>query len=145
MQDRSHVVSQTASTAGVVELIAGNPAWTDYTVSVDVKAPAGTAPFGITGRYHDFNNTYMLLLRDGTTWQLAKRVAGTFSQLSAGAFSPVAGTWYNLQLTFHGTTITASLNGTVLATVTDSSLASGQIGFRTSNTPAYDNVLVTSP
>lgn len=143
--DQSLVVKQTASVSTAGELTAGNPGWTDYTVSVDVKAPGGTAPFGILGRWQSFNYTYLLLLRGGTTWQLAKRVNGTFSQIRAGTFSVVTGTWYTLKLSFSGTTISASIGNTTLATVKDTSLASGQVGFHTLTTPEYDNVVVTSP
>jgi hypothetical protein len=144
-QDQSHVTTETAAVTTAAELTAGNPAWTDYTESVDVKAPGGTAAFGIVGRWHDFNDTYLLLLRDGTTWQLAKRVAGTFSQLGSGTFSYAAGTWYTLKLAFSGTTITASAGNTVLATVKDGGLSSGEVGFHTLNMPEYDNVVVTGP
>ncbi len=144
-QDQSHMVQQTATIGGASELTAGSAGWTNYTFSASVKAPGGVAPFGITGRWHDFNDTYMLLLHDGTTWQLAKRVGGTFTQLASGPFSPVTGTWYTLRLSFSGTTITASIGNTVLKSIQDSSLASGMIGFRASNTPEYDNALVTTP
>lgn len=145
VQDQTHVVQQTAAISNTAELTTGNPTWTNYTMSVSVKAPGGAAPFGIAGRWHDFNDAYILLLHDGTRWQLAKRVGGAFTQLASGSFTPVTGTWYTLKLSFSGTTISASIGGTVVATVTDGSLASGEIGLRTANTPEYDNVIVTSP
>ena len=145
VQDTTHVVAQSAAINSTGELTTGNPAWTNYTVSVSVKAPGGTAPYGITGRWHDFNDTYTLLLYNGSRWELAKRVGGVFTQLAYGAFTPVTGTWYTLKLSFSGTTIQASIDGTVLATKVDTSLSSGLIGFRAQNMPEYDNVIVTNP
>ena len=115
-----------AAISGTADLTTGNPAWTNYTFAADVKAPGGAAPFGIIGRWHDYNDTYMLLLHDGSRWQLAKRVSGVFTQLASGAFSPVTGTWYTLKLSFSGTTITASIDNTVLTTLSDSSLAAAR-------------------
>ena len=147
VQDGSHVVKQSTSTSAsaTLELSAGSTAWTDYSVSVDVKAPASTAFFGITGRHRDINNSYLLVLKNGKLWQLGKRVNGTFTQFASGKYIYTAGTWYTLRLVFSGSTIKAFVNGTLLRTVTDSSLSSGQIGFRTSSMPEYDNVVVTSP
>ncbi len=142
-QDQSHVAAETRTVSPAAELTAGSPAWTNYMVSIAVKAPGGTAAFGILGRWHDFNDTYMLLLRDGTKWQLAKRVAGAFSQIGSGSFTPVTGAWYTLGLTFSGSTITASINSTVLKTIKDVSLTSGMVGFHTLTAVEYDSVAVT--
>lgn len=57
VQDGSRVVKQRKSTASTLELSAGSTTWTDYTISIDAKAPVGNAFFGITGRHRDMNNT----------------------------------------------------------------------------------------
>ncbi|HEU5097667.1 MAG TPA: kelch repeat-containing protein, partial [Roseiflexaceae bacterium] len=145
VQDGSRVVKQSKSPASTLELCAGSTTWTDYTVSVDAKAPAGNAFFGITGRHNDINNAYMLVLKNGKTWQLGKNVNGSFTQLASGKYIYTSGTWYTLRLAFSGSTIKAFINGALLRTVTDNSLSSGQIGFRTSSMPEYDNVVVTRP
>jgi hypothetical protein len=48
--------------------------------------------------------------------------------------APGTGTWQHLALTFNGATIAAAINGTTVGTVTDSSYASGMVGFGTSGT-----------
>ena len=138
-------MKQSKSTSSALELSAGSTTWTDYTLSVDAKAPTGSAFFGITGRHRDINNTYMLVLKNGKTWQLGKNVNGTFTQLASGKYTYTAGTWYTLRLAFSGSTIKAFINGALLRTVSDNSFSSGQIGFRTSSMPEYDNVVVSRP
>ena len=139
------MVVQTGTVSTAAELTAGNLSWTDYTVSVAVKVPDGTATFGILGRWHDFNDTYMLLLQDGTKWQLAKRVNGTFSELRLRKLRSGAGAWHTLQLTFSGAAITAAIDGTTVQSAKDHSLTSGEVGFHTLGTPEYDSVMVTLP
>jgi len=138
----SRVVEQIQVTSAALELFAGDLSWTDYTVSADVRAPSGAAFFGIVGRHRDPNNTYMLVLKNGNTWQLGKRVNGVFTSMALGAFPYAAGTWYTLELDFRGTTITARINGQTMRTLSDASLSSGNVGFRTNALVAYDNVVV---
>ena len=59
--------------------------------------------------------------------------------------APGTGTWQRLSLTFNGAAITAAINGTTTATVTDSTYASGYVGFGTSGyqTDQFDNLSVT--
>jgi hypothetical protein len=59
--------------------------------------------------------------------------------------APGTGTWQHLALTFNGAAITAAINGTTVTTVTDSTYASGYVGFGTSGyqTDQFDNLSVT--
>ena len=59
--------------------------------------------------------------------------------------APGTGTWQHLALTFNGASITAAINGTTVTTVTDSTYASGYVGFGTSGyqTDQFDNLSVT--
>ena len=64
---------------------------------------------------------YMLRLA-GTAWLLEKSVAGTITQLATGAAGAVPQT---IRLSVTGSTLTASVAGTVVATVTDTTHATG--------------------
>ena len=59
--------------------------------------------------------------------------------------APGTGTWRHLALTFNGRSISAAINGTTVASVTDATYASGMIGFGTSGyqTDQFDNLSVT--
>jgi ricin-type beta-trefoil lectin protein/glycosyl hydrolase family 59 (putative galactocerebrosidase) len=59
--------------------------------------------------------------------------------------APGTGTWHHLALTFNGATITAAIDGTTVATVTDKTYHSGMVGFGTSGyqTDQFDNLSVT--
>ena len=53
--------------------------------------------------------------------------------------------WHTLALAFHGGTITASVDGTTVRTVTDGSYGAGQVGIATSQTinAQFDNLAIT--
>jgi hypothetical protein len=58
----------------------------------------------------------------------------------------VKDTWYTLELAAVGTTLTAKLNGMVVAAGTDTALATGGIALGTQNAvAAFDDVRVTPP
>src|SRR5258708_1014416 len=67
------------------------------------------------------------------------------AQARSGAAAGGAGTWQHLALTFNGSSISAAINGTAVATVTDATYASGMVGFGTSGyqTDQFDNLSVT--
>jgi cell division septation protein DedD len=143
VQDGSHVASQTDSTAGTIkDLVAGSAAWTNYTVTANMKPGNLTNGLGITGRYQDSANNYDLILKGGNTWYVGKRVGGTWYSMASGSLAYNTSTWYTLQLTFAGTSITGSVNGITLATSTDTSFSHGPISIRPWGPAEYDNVTV---
>jgi hypothetical protein len=128
-------------------IYAGSSSWTDYSVSASVKPGAGSTSYGglvaLDARRQDINNFYTLLVKDGYAWYLGKKVAGNFTTLASGFSNYGTSTWYNWTLTVTGTTISASVNGTTLSTVTDKSFSAGNIGFKTHAQSEFDNVVVT--
>ncbi len=148
--DGSNVLEQTSSsTSPLYGIYAGDPTWTDYSLSASVKPGPGSTVYGtsvvaIDGRRQDANNFYTLLVKNGNAWYLGKKVSGNFTTLAWGSTSYNTTTWYTWTLTMTGTTISASINGTTLATVTDSAFSSGNISFKTHDQSEFDNVVVTS-
>jgi hypothetical protein len=149
--DTSQVLKQTNSSENTLYgIYAGSSTWTDYTLSASVKPGVGGTDWGssviaIDGRRKDVNNFYSLLVKNGSEWYLGKKVNGNFITLASGSISYNTTTWYSWTLTMTGTTISASINGTTLATVTDSTFSSGNIGFKTRSQSEFDNIVVTSP
>lgn len=96
---------------------------------------------GLLGRFTDQSNFYLAAVYDdsgragGINLRLYKRVAGGFTQLGSGQnFTWTRGTKKTVRLTMSGTTISVSVDGTTLISVTDSSHTSaGKIGVRSNN------------
>lgn len=70
--------------------------------------------------------TQYVLSSDGSGFELGKLVAGSYTTLASAGTPPSAGD--TIKITASGTTIKAFKNGVEVASVTDSSIASGQPG-----------------
>ncbi len=69
----------------------------------------------------------------------------TLTTLASGTVTaPGTGTWQHLAVTFNGSSISAAINCTTVASVTDATCASGMVGFGTSGyqTGQFDNLSV---
>jgi hypothetical protein len=75
--------------------------------------------------------------RNNTSQQNTTLRTGTTAALGTGS-------WHKLSLGFSGSTITASVDGTVLGTITDGTFPAGQVGIGTSvgETAQFDNLSV---
>jgi hypothetical protein len=132
--------------------LAGNSAWTDYSVAAWVNLTSLSGGLSILGRVQDSTNYYQLSIQQGTsgqpTWSLMKRDGSTWTTLATGSISYSAGTWLRLRLTMKGTTLTAEMSTdgvsyTALGTAIDGQYTSGRIGLRSWTVTAYfDEVLV---
>jgi hypothetical protein len=119
--------------------IGGNLSWADYTVSADaLMEQAGAVQLlGRVGTMAAFDpadiNEYYLQLSNTGAWSIVRNnTSGTLTTLASGTVSaPGLDTWQQLSLTFNGDSISAAINGTTVGTVTDSTFASGMIGFGT--------------
>jgi pectate lyase len=134
------------STAGDYTITAGSSAWTNYTVQARVKPGANDLyqPNDLMARFTNDDNHYSFLLKNNDEWYLGKRVDGTWTTLAQGTYS-YSSRFYTLKMTLNGAAITAAIDGKVVATVNDTSFASGKIGFLTSAESALDDVVVTAP
>jgi Glycosyl hydrolase family 59/Ricin-type beta-trefoil lectin domain/Galactocerebrosidase, C-terminal lectin domain len=133
--------------------IGGNLSWANYTVSADaLMEQAGSVQLiGRAGTQHAFGpagiNEYYLQLSNTGAWSIVRNnTSDTLTTLASGTVAaPGTGTWQHLALAFNGAAISAAINGTTVGTVTDSSYASGMVGFGTSGyqTDQFDNLSVT--
>jgi hypothetical protein len=133
--------------------VGGNLSWANYTVSADalIEQAGAVQLIGRAGTQHSFGpagiNEYYLQLSNTGAWSLVRNnTSDTLTTLASGTVTaPGTGTWQHLALTFNGASISAAINGTTVATVTDSSYASGMVGFGTSGyqTDQFDNLSVT--
>ncbi|WP_369382086.1 RICIN domain-containing protein [Streptomyces sp. cg36] len=116
----------------------GDVNWGNYTVSSDALLERSGAVellgrVGTQGRNNNGLNAYHLRVADTGTWSLLRTdTAWSYTTLAGGTVAaPGVNTWHNLALAFDGATITAALDGTTLATVTDDSYGAGQVGLGT--------------
>lgn len=131
----------------------GDIGWSNYRISSDVLLEqAGYVEIiGRAGTQHAFGpaglNAYYLRVTDRGAWSLFRNnVSNTNTVLRSGTVTALGtNTWHNLALTFSGTTITAQIDGTTVATLTDSAWIVGQIGIGTSQgqTAQFDNLSIT--
>ena len=88
--DGTHVLKETdTSTAVAKSIYRGSASWTDYSAVAQVKpgtAAAGTSNV-LAARYRDDNNSYALILKDGTSWYFGKKVQGAWTTFSMGGFT----------------------------------------------------------
>jgi len=130
----------------------GDVAWTDYTVSSDIYfAQPGTVE--LLGRANNQSRPqshqagYYLRVRDTGAWSISKNdTSAVRTTLASGTTSALPTTaWHKLALTFHGTTITAAIDGTTVGVVDDATYAAGQFGFGVVGyqTNEFDNLAIT--
>lgn len=114
----------------------GDLGWSNYTVSCDVLLEqAGYIEIlGRVGTQQAFwpgrINAYYLRVTNGGAWSILKNTTGgTFTTIASGTVAaPGINTWYTLTFDFLGATLTASINQKIVASVTDTSYGSGQVG-----------------
>ncbi|ARA94229.1 hypothetical protein AWN76_014405 [Rhodothermaceae bacterium RA] len=135
-------------------IAAGNPAWTDYALNVDVRSDDNDG-IGVVFRYQDPLNYYRLMLVDdavngGPVQKLERRRDGRITVLAEDRSGPAYPSgWFTLTVDVRGDSIRAYQNGTLRFAVQDTSaaaLTSGRIGMAVyANTGAhFDHVAVTA-
>ena len=125
----------------------GNTGWTDYQITAPITITAG-GEGSIVFRFKDSTDYYWAGLGPwGHQYSISKVVNGTYTELiSSGLQSANPAGTYNLQVIVAGSNIELYVNGILVLTVTDTSLTSGAVGFRTFNsTIQVVSVNVTTP
>lgn len=129
--------------------------WTDYTFTFTTE-PRGTgaggyAQSGWAFRVQDEGNAYVWLISNiGGGGRLTKAIfVGGAPQVTHVPlpFAIEAGASYQVQTTLEGATITTSVDGVVVDTTTDTTYATGPVGFREAGSESafFDDVTVTAP
>jgi hypothetical protein len=131
----------------------GDVSWSNYTVSSDVlleksgyaelMGRANTQSYGGAGGL----NAYHLRVSDTGAWSiLSTNTGATVSTLASGTVAALGtGRWHTLALSFSGSTITATIDGTQVGTANNATWGAGQIGYATSQgeTAQFDNLTIT--
>lgn len=156
-----HLHIDGGSAAGTIGLSDAGADWSNYTFAFDV-APLQTggggsyAQAGWAFRAADNGNAYVWLLSNfayTSPRSPGYLVKAVFVDGSPASVTPVPldiavtdNTWYHVETTVSGTTITTAVNGEVVDTTTDSTFRRGAVGFRQAGPESalFDNVAVTS-
>lgn len=139
---------------GHTQLYAGDPAWTDYTVSAKVRVTnAADYPGGLRGRLDTATGgSYAAWIYPGQgkikLWRNSVWHVDTppTTMLAEANVSIATGVFHTLAIKFQGTRIQVSFNGTTVIDLTDTTYAAGAVALDVSNQPIdYDDVTVTAP
>ena len=138
-----------SSNAAVPTASAGSTSWADYTVSADVKASPSAGRAQIVARHQSAGNFYACGLDGAQNLYLGKQVGGTWSTLGSNGYSYNATTWYHIDFSVQGNSLTCSVNepGTGhsrILTATATNFPSGSIGATGDSGAEYDNFVVMS-
>ncbi|GAA0572876.1 ricin-type beta-trefoil lectin domain protein [Paractinoplanes ferrugineus] len=132
----------------------GDLGWRDYTVSSDVMLEkSGYAQ--LIGRAGNYNhqgpqnlNGYYLRVADNGSWSIrSNNTSGNQRTLASGTTAALGtGRWHNVALTMSGSSLTATIDGTIVGRATDSAFSAGQIGYATGQgvTAQFDNLKIYS-
>ena len=133
--------------------LAGDAAWTDYTVSADAHF-LSTAPAVLMGRidssdvFRDAHarwpSGYVLRVKPSGAWELLSAAyQRPTSTLASGSARLDPAQWHHIELRFHGDRIEALLDGAALATVHDATHARGMFALGAEwNRIQFDNLRV---
>ena len=137
---------------GHTQVYAGNSAWTDYTIQAGIKlATLNDYPGGIRGRVNPstgaaytvwlYPHEGLLKLYRNTAWNIDSGVV-LLGQASVD-FDVL--NFHTVALSFSGSAIQVSYDGTSVITATDSTYTSGMVALDVSSqVVTFDNVLATS-
>ncbi|MEU7869176.1 family 16 glycoside hydrolase [Dactylosporangium sp. NPDC049140] len=145
--DGTKVLQQSNAGSENAREFAGDSGWTDYTVQASVKPLSlGSGGFaGLLARSTSSTTFYRLALLPGNTVQLQAVNSGSVTVLGSVSRTVSTGTWYTLAIAVNGSSISGSVNGTTVATASNSSITKGRIGLQTAYSSAnFDNVTVTT-
>jgi len=123
--------------ADSVGLLSGGSSWGNYTMSFQTQIVSDQAGWFVRGQ--DANDGYAFILNDSTdtagtpnTLQEFDESGGTYNSLGSVTLSSplTAGSWHTVTTTVSGSTLTVSLDGTQLASLTSTAYSTGTVGFR---------------
>jgi len=134
--------------------LAGDAAWTDYTVAADVRFLSDSAAT-LMGRIDSANvfedghalwpSGYVLRFNPYGAWELVSaQYKKPIVTLASGSVKLVHGKWHHLELRFHGAQIQARLDGAALASVHDTTHTHGMVALGSQwNLLQFDNLRIT--
>lgn len=141
--DGGKALAQTAAVSDWVIAAGGDYRWADQVVEARVRITSEPGKAGIFARLRDTRNYYFLYIDGGSNLVLRKRIDNSSSDVQKMKVKTQANTWYTLKLSVVGDKLEGSLDGTMLVSGSDASIATGGIGVGTSDcTAEFDDIRV---
>jgi hypothetical protein len=109
-------------------LVAGSSAWTDYTLSAEVRPTSLTTGFaGVAARYMDDRDYYACGVYYASAFRLWRVRAGSVRLLDARAQPVDPNRFHSVRLVARGGWLSCVLDGTLMVSAADDSFKSGKI------------------
>lgn len=149
--DGSKVYNLNSSDSKLSLAASGSTAWKDMVVQARLKVLAfsgssSSYAAAIGARVTDATHFYYFAIRSDGKAIIKVDNDGNSSLTSSVDSGVVAGTWVTVKFSVVGTTLTAYINGAMIAQVSDSTLANGGVALSVESTNAeFDDVVVTAP
>jgi pectate lyase len=125
---------------------AGSTSWTNYSLQARVKPTGfdGSARYvGIGARTSSNTTFYRLALLNTNRAELQVVNSGSVTVIGGVNQTVSTGTWYTLRIDVSGNTVRGFVNGTQIASGSNSSISAGRISLQTFHaTATFDDVLV---
>ncbi|BEL08344.1 hypothetical protein Q0Z83_065350 [Actinoplanes sichuanensis] len=146
VSDGTQAIQQSDTSSERARQFAGTTSWTNYSVQARVKATAFGSSAGVvalTGRAAGSTKMYRLSLTGANRVQLETMNGSAVTVLGSLSQTISTSTYYTLKLSFSGTTISGSVNGTSVGSATDSTITAGRIGLLTEYAAGrFDDIVV---
>jgi hypothetical protein len=120
-------------------VVAGTPAWTNYTVTADLRPTLLSTGFaGVAARYQDGHNYYACGVYYASAVRLWRVRGGAVTLLDARIANVDTKRFHTVRLVARGTQLGCTLDGTTLLSAVDASFASGRIALLASDDEAAE-------
>jgi hypothetical protein len=132
------------SKLGTYAYYAGGLGWTDYQADLTIRSTDDDS-IGVMFRYQNGNNYYRFSWDKQRSYRrLVKKQGGVFSLLAGDSVPYIVGRTYQVGITARGTSLTVSIDGVPVFSVTDAAISSGGIAlYSWGNSGGYfDDVVV---
>lgn len=147
VSDGTKVFKQ-SSTSATCYAYAGDSSWNNYSVEAKIKALSfngADTTVALAARFQTTSNFYFAKISNANTISIQKKSGGSISVLASKSYPISTGTFYVLKLEVNGSSLSLSVNGNPELTATDSTFATGKIGFTMVNASGeIDDVVVSS-
>ncbi|MGE7433894.1 ricin-type beta-trefoil lectin domain protein [Kitasatospora sp. NPDC001175] len=130
----------------------GDGSWSNYTVTADTLFEQSSTiellgRVNQQGRNNNGLNAYHLRVSDTGAWSIDKSDTGwNFTTLASGSTTALGTrSWHTVALSLQDTTLTATIDGTVVGSATDGSFTNGQAGLGVTDyrTDQFDDFTLT--
>ena len=132
--DGSGVLNQSNAGSELARQFAGQTSWTDYSVQARVRPTSfgsSSALVGLAARSTSSTKMYRLALLGSGRAELQAVNGSCVTAIGSAALGVGTGTWYTLRIETSGSTIRGFVNGTQIASGSNSLAGAGRIGLVT--------------